>query len=287
MGRDLHEGGDSIRAKIADHPRRQRRPRREDRVPPDLDGLAALVAGTSFRVVRIAAQASFTCTAADWYKSRRSCSRPTSATTSRSSARASRSSRRRSTCSPSLRGPLAVEGGVTGADRSLELGLKLPGEQDGPLFAIATQAPETKQIDILNIYNDSSQAHNRGAMNSTTLKGFGMAKDLDFGAAYGGAQGETFGEPQIFPGGISYGTVQFVDGEYETDGGKSTIEVFNLLLGSATTASTSRARCSRTTPVKLTGTIVLTAQGAGSPASRRHHSASAVRRRSTGGRRAS
>ena len=57
-----------------------------------------------------------------------------------------------------LQGPLAVEGGVTGADRSLNLGLKLPGENDGPLFKIGTQPPESKQIDVLNIFNDGSKA---------------------------------------------------------------------------------------------------------------------------------
>ena len=34
-------------------------------------------------------------------------------------------------------------------------------------------------------------------MTSTTLKGFGMAKDLEFGSA-------AFGEPPTFPGGISF-----------------------------------------------------------------------------------
>ena len=156
-----------------------------------------------------------------------------------------------------LRGPLAVEGGVSGADRSLELGLKLPGEQDGPLFAIGAQAPETKQIDVLNIYNDSSQANGRGVMNSTTLTGFGMAKDLDFGASYGGAGGQTFGEPQVFPGGISYGTVQFVDGQFVTNGAKSTIEVFNLLLGVGNDRLDIQGTLQPDDAVKLTGTVVL------------------------------
>ncbi|MEO6494544.1 MAG: hypothetical protein ABIP99_17070 [Ilumatobacteraceae bacterium] len=156
-----------------------------------------------------------------------------------------------------LRGPLAVEGGVSGADRSLELGLKLPGEQDGPLFAIGAQSPETKQIDVLNIYNDSSQANGRGVMNSTTLRGFGMAKDLDFGASYGGADGQTFGEPQVFPGGISYGTVQVIDGQFVTNGAKSTIEVFNLLLGSGNDRLDIQGTLQPDDAVKLTGTVVL------------------------------
>ena len=56
-----------------------------------------------------------------------------------------------------LRGPLAVEGGATGADRSLQNGIKLPGEADAPLFGIAPQPPEGQQIDVLNVFNDSSQ----------------------------------------------------------------------------------------------------------------------------------
>jgi Ca2+-binding RTX toxin-like protein len=163
-----------------------------------------------------------------------------------------------------LRGPLAVEGGVTGADRSLQLGLKLPGEKDGPLFAIATQAPESKQIDVLTVYNDSSQAHGRGVMTSTTLKGFGLAKDLDFGAGYGGDEDQTFGESQVFPGGISFGTVQFVDGQFVTNGAKSSIEVLNVLLGYGNDRLDIQGTLQPDVPVKLTGTVVLATQGSGS-----------------------
>ena len=43
---------------------------------------------------------------------------------------------------------------------------------------------------------------------------------------------QTFGEPAIFPGGISFGTVQFVDGTVRRRTARSrTIEVVNLLLG--------------------------------------------------------
>ena len=126
-----------------------------------------------------------------------------------------------------LRGPLAVEGGVTGADRSLSNGLKLPGEADGFLFAIGTQPPESQQIDVLNIFNDFSQADGTGTMDETTLRGFGMADDLDFGVI----SGETFGEPSLFPGGISFGKVNFGSGGFGTDSNESTIEVVNLMLG--------------------------------------------------------
>jgi hypothetical protein len=113
-----------------------------------------------------------------------------------------------------LQGPLAVEGGVTGADRSLKLGLKLPGEADGPLFAIGPQPPESKQIDVLNIYNDGSQQDRTGTMSSTSIQGLGLAKDLDFGPTYSSGNPQTFGEPAVFPGGISFGSVHFVDGQF-------------------------------------------------------------------------
>ncbi|MDQ0612685.1 hypothetical protein QF046_000326 [Microbacterium sp. W4I4] len=224
--------------------------------PVSYDDLAALV-GTHFTVVRIAAQATFT--ASDWYLDQRvelqadlgyyqPIVRQGVKTFPASQHLLSR-----------LRGPLAVEGGVSGADRSLELGLKLPGEQDGPLFGIAAQAPESKQIDVLNIYGDGSVAHNWGAMTSTTIRGLGMAGDLDFGASYGGAQDETFGEPQVFPGGISFGSVSFVDGAYATDGGRSTIEVVNLFLGSGNDRFDVQGTLQPDVPVKLIGTVVLAA----------------------------
>ena len=162
-----------------------------------------------------------------------------------------------------LQGPLAVEGGVTGADRSLQLGLKLPGEKDGPLFAIGPQPPESKQIDILNVFNDGSQQDGSGTMTSTTIKGLGLAKDLDFGPTYSSGNPQTFGEPAIFPGGISFGTVQFVDGQFQTDGGKSTIEVVNLLLGQGNDSFDVQGTLDPDIAVKLIGTIIITPTGTG------------------------
>ena len=125
-----------------------------------------------------------------------------------------------------LQGPLAVEGGVTGADRSLSNGIKLPGESDDLLFAIGAQAPESQQIDVLNIYNDSSQQNTFGTMTETTLTGYNMAADLDLGPA-----AENFGEPAIFPGGISFGQISNAGGEIGTDSSVSSLEVVNLFLG--------------------------------------------------------
>ncbi|MGH3371224.1 MAG: hypothetical protein ACRDPR_14630, partial [Nocardioidaceae bacterium] len=162
-----------------------------------------------------------------------------------------------------LQGPLAVEGGVSGADRSLNLGLKLPGEADGPLFKIGTQPPESKQIDVLNLFNDGSKENRTGTMTSTTLSGLGLPGDLDFGPSYSSGNPQTFGEPAIFPGGIGYGTLQFVDGTFTTNGAKSTVEVLNLLLGTGNDALDIQGTLDPDAAVKLTGTIVITPTGAG------------------------
>src|SRR5439155_3665137 len=154
-------------------------------------------------------------------------------------------------------------GGVTGADRSLQPGVKLPGEKDAPLFAIGTQPPESKQIDVLNIYNDGSQQDRTGTMTSTNISGLGMAKDLDFGPVYNTGNPQTFGEPAIFPGGISFGTVQFVDGKFTTNGAKTSIEVVNLLLGSGNDHFDVQGTIDPDVPVKLTGTVNITVLSSG------------------------
>ena len=157
-----------------------------------------------------------------------------------------------------IQGPLAVEGGVSGADRSLKLGLKLPGEQDGPLFKIGTQPPESKQIDVLNIFHDGSKEDGEGTLTSTTLSGFGLADDLDFGPSYSTGNPQTFGEPAIFPGGIGFGTIQFVDGTFSTDGAKSTVEVVNFFGGIGNDELDVQGTLDPDDAVKLTGTIIIT-----------------------------
>ena len=130
----------------------------------------------------------------------------------------------------SLHGPLAVEGGVSGADRSLKTGVKLAGEKDGPPFAIGAQPPEGQQVDVLNIYGDSSQEDGVGTLSSTNLSGFGMAGQLTFAGA-------VFGETSIVPAGISFGMIGYtrdaagrVTG-IATNATLSTIEVLNVMLG--------------------------------------------------------
>ena len=98
--------------------------------------------------------------------------------------------------------------------------MKLPGEHDGPLFKIGTQPPETKQIDVLNIFNDGSKAGRPGVLTSTTLTRLRARDRPRLRSELRRQPGQTFGEPAIFPGGISFGTVQFVDGHFETNGAK-------------------------------------------------------------------
>ena len=126
-----------------------------------------------------------------------------------------------------LRGPLAVEGGETGADRSLQPAVMMPGERNGPLYGIAPQPPENLQIDTLNVFDDSSQEDKVGQMTSTGLTGLGMAAPLTL------AGGGMFGEPATAPGGISFGVIAVdpTTGAISTDSSTTTIEVLNVLLG--------------------------------------------------------
>ena len=172
-----------------------------------------------------------------------------------------------------LRGPLAVEGGVTGADRSLELGLKLPGEQDGPLFAIATQAPESKQIDVLNIYGDGSVAHNWGVMTSTTLRGLGMAKDLDFGADLRRRAGRDLRRAADLPRRHQL-RLRVVRRRRVRDRRRQELDRgLNLFLGSGNDRLDIQGTLQPDVPVKLKGTITLVERRQPTRASRRRRPA--------------
>ncbi len=136
-----------------------------------------------------------------------------------------------------IAGPLSVEGGSSNADRSLHPAVLLPGEGNGPLFAIAAQPPEWQQIDTLNVYDDGSRQNQTGTLTSTALTGFGMQSDpggvLDF--TYLLPHGTTtfpFGEPGKYPDGISYGSITLdASGNFVTDNNVATIEDLNILLG--------------------------------------------------------
>ena len=70
-----------------------------------------------------------------------------------------------------LAGPLAVEGGETGADRSLWIALLLPAEKNAALFNVAAQPSESGQIDILDVFDDSRAIGGTGTFTSTGLTG--------------------------------------------------------------------------------------------------------------------
>jgi Ca2+-binding RTX toxin-like protein len=153
-----------------------------------------------------------------------------------------------------LEGPLAVEGAVSGADRSLKPGLKLAGEKDGPLFGIGTQPSESQQVDVLNIYDDSSQADGTFTLTPTNLSGPGLPGALP-------PRGAVFGEPSSVPAGISFGQVTFtrdpVTGRVTgiaTDATRSTIEVLNILLGSGNDT------------MRIDGTLLAAPEDDGNPA---------------------
>ena len=131
-----------------------------------------------------------------------------------------------------IRGPLAVEGGTTNADRSLKPAIMLPGEVNGPFFAVAQQPPESQQIDVLNVYADGSRQDLTGRLTSTALTGLYMGSDLDFRDLFGPIFVFPFGEPGFYPGGISYGSIRLDSGgNFVTDGNRTTVEVINVLLG--------------------------------------------------------
>ena len=132
-----------------------------------------------------------------------------------------------------LRGPLAVEGGPTAANRGLKPAVLLPGEGNAPPFAIAPQPPEAQQVDVLNVFADSSQEDLVGTLTATTLSGLNMSGPLDFTPLLPVGGTMPFGEPSVFPGGISYGTIVFdpATKKFLPTGSTTTIEVLNVLLG--------------------------------------------------------
>jgi hypothetical protein len=67
-----------------------------------------------------------------------------------------------------IRGPRAVEGGMTSADRSLRPAILLPGEANGPFFGVPPQPPETHMIDVLNKATSTPAATSPRSKSSTS-----------------------------------------------------------------------------------------------------------------------
>ncbi len=126
-----------------------------------------------------------------------------------------------------IRGPVQVEGGTAGEHYGLQSAVIAPHEINTPPFGIGQQPSEARQVDVLNIYNDGAHENLSGDLTSTALTGFGMGPSITF-------PGQTaFGEPNTFPGGISYGTIHVdpVTGAYSSSNSLSTIEILNIMLG--------------------------------------------------------
>ena len=157
-----------------------------------------------------------------------------------------------------LRGPVEVEGGVTGADRTLEPAAKLPGEKDGYAFVVAPQPPESQQVDTLNIFGDGSLQNLDGKMDATGIRGLGMADGLNFGLG-----GTVFGETGTFKDGIRLTQIAVSEGRLQTSPSLSTIEVVNLMLGQGDDGLDIAGTLNNVTDLSVTGSFVIDPVAAG------------------------
>ena len=137
-----------------------------------------------------------------------------------------------------LGGPLQIEGGSTGEDLSLIQAVILPGEANTALPGVSPQPPENQQIDVLNVYDDSSRQDKVGSLSATRLTGLGLAGPLSFPGAAGS-------DPTTVPGGISFGKTVLDANPLSPTFGKlvtsetiSSIERLNILLGQGNDAFT-------------------------------------------------
>ena len=164
--------------------------------------------------------------------------------------------------------------------------LKLPGENDGPLFKIGTQPPESKQIDVLNIFNDGSKAGRRRHDDVDDARpASACAKDLDFGPTYSsGNAADVRRAGRSSPAASASAPSSSSTASSRPTARKSTIEVVNLLLGIGNDQLDIQGTIDPDDAVKLTGTIIDSrpARAAGV-----RRSTSPARSRSTGRRRAS
>src|SRR5262249_57171334 len=121
----------------------------------------------------------------------------------------------------------------TDLDTSLRPALMLPGEANGPFFGIPAPPPEVQAINTLNIFDDGSVQNQTGALSATSVTGLGMPTGvLNFTSLLHGKPAP-FGEPGVYPYGISYGSITVdAKGNIETNAGVTSIQVLNILLGS-------------------------------------------------------
>ena len=111
-----------------------------------------------------------------------------------------------------IKGPLSVQGGPTGNEHAvINAPVMLPQESNSPAFGVGPQPPENQQVNVLNIFDDGSQQDQMGTLSSMALTGFEMGPGLNFtghnGYQPGNPSKPTFGEPAVFPSGISFGSI--------------------------------------------------------------------------------
>ncbi|WP_407698387.1 beta strand repeat-containing protein, partial [Sphingorhabdus rigui] len=106
-------------------------------------------------------------------------------------------------------GPVLIEGGVTRADRSLNLAVMLPSERPQAPLTVSLDTDETNQTDRLIIHDDGAQSDHSANLTVRTVTGLGM------GTAPMTIAGSEGSADLTFVGGINYHGV----------------EVLNLLMG--------------------------------------------------------
>lgn len=157
-----------------------------------------------------------------------------------------------------IRGPLQVEGGVAVAGRPLPASLKLPGEADSARVTVPAQPAESRQIDVLNVFNDGSQQNLSGGLTTTRLSGFGAVEGLDFGDA-----GAIFGEPGVFKGSIDFGRILFGPDRFAISETDSTVDVVNLLLGQGDDLIDVRGTVNAVATVEVVGDVIVASDSSG------------------------
>ena len=291
MGRDLRLGARTAAAQDRDHPRRQQDEGQQARVhardrrlpaPAWTHGDAARRQGDAPRrrrdVRRRPARRR-----TNWYARAAGRARRRPALTAcRSPARASRSSRSRRTCCRSCRARWPSRAASPAPTARCNSASSCRARTTARCSRSAPQPPESKQIDVLNIFNDGSQQDRTGHDDVDDAHGPRPGRGPRLRADLLERQPADLRRAGDLPRRHQLRHAsQFVDGKFQTDGAKSTIEVVNLHARPGQRhASTIQGTLDPDVAVKLTGTIVMTSvTGApGVPGMRRQaHAAAAVR----------
>ncbi|QYU68438.1 hypothetical protein J4558_27180 [Leptolyngbya sp. 15MV] len=162
-----------------------------------------------------------------------------------------------------LKAAVEFEGGALNADRSLNAAAKLPGETDAFLIPVGPQPPESRAVDVLNLFADGSLQNLDGKAESTNVRGFGLPPGVDFGLA-----APIFGETGVFAEGINYNQLSFSGGVRVASADRTTIEVVNLLLGQGDDVMDIVGTMNNQSAITVTSEFVFSPGGTGGTISR-------------------